>query len=116
MRWGLLSDRQTVFVYPMPVVALSDGVKCQVYLAPNQDAFEVIEILYDEWAEAIGFGAAAKLLAIPKKSWTDYDASIERKKLFNKAVAAALRKSTTEKSRVRFRGLGDVSQRYNRVI
>lgn len=113
-RWGVLSDRRTIFVYPTPGIDLADGVKCQVYLAPNQDAYEVPDIVYDEWAEAIGFGAASKLLAIPKKTWTDLETAEMRKRQFNKAVAAALRKSTTEKSRVRFRGLGDTAQRYNR--
>ena len=115
-RWGLLSDRQTFFVSPTPVVALQDGVKAQIVLAPNQDAFEVIEILYDEWAEAIGSGASAKLLEVPNKEWTDQKAALMRKKTFNKAVAAALRKSTTTKHRVKFRGLGDMSQRSRRTI
>jgi len=115
-RWGIQSDRRTLFVYPKPTIALQDGVKCQVVLAPNQDAFEVIDIVYDEWAEAIGNGAAMKLLNVPGKAWTDYNAAELRRRQFNKAIAAALRKSTTEQQRVKFRGLGDMSQRYNRVI
>ncbi len=105
-RWGLLSDRRTLFVYPIPAKDLSNGVKLQIYLAPNQDAFEVPDILYDEWAEQIGFGAAAKILVIPNKSWTDLETGEMRRLQFNRAVNAALRKSTTEKPRVRFRTLG----------
>lgn len=105
-RWGIKSDRRTVFFYPIPTVALADGIKCKVILAPNQDASEVPHILFDEYAEGIGAGASAKLLEIPGKEWTDLQAADMRQRQFNRAVSSAFRKDRSESNTVKYRRLG----------
>jgi hypothetical protein len=104
--WGLREDGKTLFIVPIPVIPWSDGLKMKIVLAPDQTATEVPDILYDSWSEAIGAGAAAKVLMTPDKPWTNYEAAAVLQRMFNKAVAANVLKLQSMDSRVMFRRLG----------
>lgn len=74
------------------LVATPDGaytIKPRVVLEPKSDATTLETWIVARYDEAIAHGAIAKLLAMPKKPWTDFQASVGYKGLFDAAWLAA---------------------------
>lgn len=111
-RWGIKADMKTVFIYPQPTVALADGVKAKLILSPDQGAFEVPDVLYDEYAEQIGSGAVARLMELVPDDFSGIPwerrmlIMKQKRRAFEKGVAAANGRNRSDSSRVKFRRLG----------
>ncbi len=58
-------------------------------LAPTQDSTEIDSEIYEQWAEAIAWGARARLLAQPRQDYTDKAGAIEAAKMFNYHISRA---------------------------
>lgn len=89
--WYYLPDRETIRLALTPDKAVTDGLKVSVALKPKQDAESLPDILYDDYLEAIGCGAKARLLAMSGRPWADpqtaqyYKREFERLKHKHKA-------------------------------
>lgn len=111
-RWGIKSDMKTVFIYPKPTIAIADGIKCKLILSPDQNAFEVPDVLFDEWAEQIGAGAVARIMELVPNDFTNISwdqrerIAKQKRRAFEKGIAAANGRIRSESSRVKFRRLG----------
>lgn len=56
---------------PSPDVDVSQGLRVIVAIAPTQDAQEVDDQLYERWAEAIAYGARARLKEMAGQPYYD---------------------------------------------
>lgn len=104
--WGICEDREHIFLASRPEIAYPNGIKYTAVLYPSQEAFETIELIYQEYAEVIGAGAAALLLRIPGTEWFNEAAAAERDHKFNRGWSKAWRLTNTDKDRIKFRRLG----------
>lgn len=68
---------------PIPYVTQPATLYVRTALAPTQDSNEVDSEIYEQWAEAIAWGARARLLAQPRQDYTDKAGAIEAAKMFN---------------------------------
>lgn len=68
---------------PIPYVTQPAVLYVRAALAPTQDSNEVDSEIYEQWAEAIAWGARARLLAQPRQDYTDKAGAIEAAKMFN---------------------------------
>lgn len=68
---------------PIPYVTQPATLYVRAALAPTQDSTEIDSEIYEQWAEAIAWGARARLLAQPRQDYTDKAGSIEAAKMFN---------------------------------
>lgn len=73
-------------------------VDCRVALEPAISSNELETWIAQRHGEAIGHGALGRLLAMPKKPWTNADAAIYYKGLAKSAALDALYESDTSKS------------------
>lgn len=104
--WGILPDQEHLFITPIPTIMYADGIRFTTVIYPGQNAVEVPDLLYEEYSEDIAAGAAARILSIPGKPWTDLDAAKFRQSQFNRAINVAWNKTHSTRPRTKFRRLG----------
>ncbi|MED5545699.1 MAG: hypothetical protein VYD90_10655 [Pseudomonadota bacterium] len=56
-----------------------------MFLKPSQDAEVLPAFLLDQWGEAIGHGALARILELPNQPYTDPNAAMRHRALFERA-------------------------------
>ena len=76
-------------ITPVPLPSALASFVFTVAYEPSSAATTFPDILADDWLDEITSGALAKLCALPKKPWTDYDQSKLHAGLFNDGVDAA---------------------------
>lgn len=74
---------------PIPYVTQPAVLYVRGALAPTQDSSEIDSEIYEQWAEAIAWGARARLLAQPRQDYTDKAGSIEALKMFRYEINRA---------------------------
>lgn len=89
-------DERTLLLVPPPNAVFS--VDCRVALEPAIFAGELETWIAQRYGEAIGHGALGRILAIPKKPWTDAEAAIYFKGLAKSAVLDAFHEADASKS------------------
>lgn len=72
-------------VYPTPLVAGS--VKIRASVKPGALSVGIPDEYFSPNFEAISWGAVARLLALPKKPWSDMQSAAAYEAMFNKSVA-----------------------------
>lgn len=73
----------TLRLVPQPAEAADPGLTdIRAALAPTQTAAVVGDVLYEEYAEAIGYGALERLLRIPGQAWSQPELSAYYRGLF----------------------------------
>jgi hypothetical protein len=88
----VLHGLRAISVYPVPDEDDPSYATIELWLKPSQDACEVPNLLYDEWADAIANGAAARLFAIPKQDWSNAGLMQRYTQLFSIDVTRAKNK------------------------
>lgn len=80
--------RNVLYLAPAP---LSGGVVINgtVSYVPSADAVGIPDVAWDEWRKAIAAGAAARLVAMPNKPWSNPDSVGYLRGLFDTAVREA---------------------------
>ena len=58
-------------VYPVPDTAVPNGLTVRAAFAPARTAGQVDDVLFDDYAECIAYGALGRLLATPNMPFTD---------------------------------------------
>lgn len=83
-----------LLIWPAPSCDIERGLRIDVTLVPGQDACELPRVLYDLWAEALGDGAASRLLLVKGSDWYDPQAAgINLKRFMNAKRDAKVRAS-----------------------
>ncbi len=72
-----------VLLVPIPYITQPGALYLRTALAPTQDSTEIDSEIYEQWADAIAWGARARLLAQPRQDYTDKAGAIEAAKMFN---------------------------------
>lgn len=78
-----------VTLIPRPTVNQENAIRAEVMLKPSRNSQEGPEFLLENWGDAIGHGAKARLLAMRNRSWSGNP--LYNQQLFDKAVANAKR-------------------------
>lgn len=100
-----LVEGQTLKLYPRP--ALPGQVTVKMAVKPVRDARVLPDGLYEDWAQAIGWGAVAQLAQIPAQSFSNLDLAQLAALQFRAEVARA----TVQAAYGRMRGNLRVRQR-----
>lgn len=94
-------------LYPIPTVAVTDGLVIRAALRPAADTDEVPDFLFNRYRRAIEYGAKAILMGQKTRDWHDREGADKNEKLFRQALGAARgdvsRNFTTAPLRVRMR-------------
>lgn len=64
-------DHETIILDRVPKYTQIFALRGTLALKPHRAVTEVPTVLYEDWLRQISAGAKSKLLAIPKKGWTD---------------------------------------------
>jgi hypothetical protein len=81
------------------------AIMIQTAIKPLQDACDLDDDLYEDWAETIADGAASRCFAMPKSSWTSAALATYYTKRFNAGITRA------KNSRVMQRATGPLLMR-----
>ena len=92
------SSSYDIIICPMTI---GDIINAVFAVTPTLDATYVDTILYDTWLEALVAGSKAKLLLMPKKSWTDPQLANLYMKEYRTGVNNARRQSRKEFTKAR---------------
>ena len=82
----LQPDQDSFQLVPKPATSLVQGVKMRVSYKPTKTAATLPDILFSSYAEDIGHGALAKLLAIPKMAYSNPELAVYYQGLFDAAI------------------------------
>lgn len=102
-RWYTGRDPDTVVLVPYPLVGLTNGLNLMVALRPTRNSVDIDDLIYQRWAEQIGFGARSRLLDTPSQAYSDHMAASKYRSMFETAIGTAKME--------RMRGLGRSSLR-----
>jgi hypothetical protein len=78
-----------VILVPYPLIGLSQGLNMTIALKPTRDSVDIDDSIYENWAEGIGYGARARIHALPHQSFSDPVASVKYEAMFNTAIGKA---------------------------
>lgn len=81
---------EEISVYPVPSDTYAEGLAIRSAFAPSRSATQVADVLYENWAEEIAWGALARLHAVPEQSFY----SVPLAESFRQKFAMALRKAS----------------------
>ncbi len=82
-QYYMLEDRETLSLILTP--DSERALKIVACLKPTQDAKELPDDLYEDHIESIGFGAKARLFAMPGKPWSNPELAMYNARLFKDA-------------------------------
>ena len=66
-----MSAKTIVRLVPYPTVAVADDLRVTRILRPSLASPTVDDTVHADWCEQIGWGALARLKAMPERQWTD---------------------------------------------
>ena len=72
-----------VVLVPTPYENVPATLYIRTALAPTRDSTEIDSEIFEQWAEAIAWGARARLLAQDRQDYYDKQGSIDAAKMFN---------------------------------
>lgn len=74
---------------PIPTDNSPGSLHIKTALAPTRDSEEIDSEIYEQWAEAIAWGARARLLAQPRQDYSDKAGSLEALRMFRHEISRA---------------------------
>lgn len=86
--YQLSDDLGTIYLYRYPADSLADGLVVEIAEAPTRTATEVNDYVFNRHAEDIAHGALHRLMAMPKKPWTNDGLAVWHGRMFNSAISA----------------------------
>ena len=78
-----------VIIAPYSDYRMSNGMKLIVALKPTRQSTTVDELIYQRWAEHIGFGARARLYDTPNQPYYDPNQAVKFRAWFESAIGEA---------------------------
>ena len=92
-RFFTMTDKTTVRLVPYPTTAVADDLRVVKILKPALTAPTVDDTVLEDWSEAVGWGAVARLKAQPNVAWTDQKDAAAKLLLFEDAKQKAKSKA-----------------------
>ena len=86
-------DNSNFRLYPTPDTSFPSGLYLTVALKPTRTATSVPDIVYEEFKDAIIYGSAYRLMAMPNKDWTNNQKSSYYRALFDEQIQMAKREA-----------------------
>jgi hypothetical protein len=80
---------ESIFVAPMPDKDEDSALKVSVALAPSRVSERIDSVIFEKWAEVIGFGARARLHDTPYQPYSDEAAAARFRAWFNSGCTKA---------------------------
>ena len=71
-----MAAKAVVRLVPYPTAAVSDDLRVPFVLRPALTAPTIDTTVQDEWSEQIGWGAIARLKAMPDEQWSDEQGAV----------------------------------------
>ena len=75
-------QKPEVILVPTPPEASPGSLHIRTALAPTRDSEGIDSEIYEQWAEAIAWGARARLYAQPRQDYSDKTAALDASKMF----------------------------------
>lgn len=82
-------DARTFSIFPVPQETEKLALTLRVALKPTRSATQVDDLIFEEYAEAIGNGAVSRLCLSPKKPYTNPQIASVKQGLFQAALNVA---------------------------
>jgi hypothetical protein len=89
-----VQEGDALWLVPSPSVAQTNTIKLRVSFGPNQTATSFPDVVFHAYREDIALGAKARLLAKPKKPWTDQSLAAEYLRAYTRSVDSATVKAS----------------------
>lgn len=86
----------TIMFQPVPYPQCETWVKLAAWVTPLQEVCDLPDHLWQEYADAIADGAAARILQMPKQDWTNQGLANRLFTLYQAAVTRAKNKRVLE--------------------
>jgi hypothetical protein len=80
---------EEIIIAPKPFYSAANSLKLIVAIKPTRDSTTVDSVIYDRWAEHIGFGAKARLYDTPNHSYSDPGQAVKFRSWFENAIGEA---------------------------
>ena len=90
----LQKEERSISLWPVPEKKYSNGLTLRVALKPLRTSISVEDLIYEDYAEAIAYGALSRLLMTPKQAFTDVEMAAVNKGLFTQAINTARQRAT----------------------
>lgn len=89
--WCFVQESPTTFrLVPAPDKDTDEGLTdIRAAITPTVDATEVGDILYDDYVDAISYGALERLLRTPGQAWSNGELSMHYRQLFQREQSQA---------------------------
>lgn len=84
-----VQEGEDLWLVPSPSAAQTNTISLRVSYGPNQTATAIPDGVFNAYREDIALGAKARLLAKPKKPWTDQSLAAEYLRSYTRAVDSA---------------------------
>lgn len=97
-----VQEGTALWLVPSPAAALTNAIKVRISYAPNNTATSIPDSVFNRYGEEIAIGAKGRLLAKPKKPWTDPSIAGEYLRVYSRAVDAATIRSARGGAKVRW--------------
>ncbi|MCP5230900.1 MAG: hypothetical protein H6948_02200 [Zoogloeaceae bacterium] len=91
-----MTAKATVRLVPYPTTAVADDLRVTKILKPALTSPTVDDTVLDDWSEAIGWGAVARLKAQPGQAWSDQNDAAAKLLLFEEAKQKAKSKAVAD--------------------
>lgn len=105
----LQKDERSFSLYPIPSETVSNGLTMRVALKPARSSSTIEDVIFEDYAEAIGSGAKARLMMSPGKPYSNPQlAAVEMSKYntkINEARQRAVRGHVRSTTQVKLRNI-----------
>lgn len=82
-------DERTFTVWPVPETAEAQAITMRVALKPTRGSTTVEDVLYEDWAEVIAYGAKARLMAVSTYPFSNPEMASNQYVLFRQGITKA---------------------------
>jgi hypothetical protein len=102
-RQYLQKDEKTVSLFPIPKDTVANALTMRVALKPTRTAETLEDVLFQDYAEVIAYGAKYRLLGMANKPWTNGPGAANSFSLFNAGVNVARQRASRGNTRAQVR-------------
>lgn len=88
-----VQEGSNLWLVPSPAEVQTNTIRVRISYGPNETAAAIPDTIFNAYREEIAAGAKGRLLAKPKKPWTDQSLAAEYMRVYSRAVEAAQVKS-----------------------
>jgi len=89
-----------IMVFPTPTADVIGGIKAEISIAPTRLATACPDFIFEQYAEAIGFGAKSKLMLSTNKPWSNAEAGMLYEQKFRAGISKAEARTRKAKANI----------------